>query len=472
MNQITLIVVVLRPRIIIKIKNKGNSDKGKSFSYFLCIGCPLVSYIYKIGGMAMVRKELKGSMITILLVIILGGIIISTLKSTYLYYCGPEYKVDCYIQYLNQREYDKIYQILSTDSVKNFKGKESIEAYYKKIYEQENKLVSVDKIGRSYTTFKLKYQFANNTVKEQLEVVKEKGGWHIKFPFETSNIAVFAPLGSKIYLNSMQLTYNGATRQYEGENILPGTYLLKVIFDQGRYKDYYKVIHIPEQLSFDVPYDTAYVTIQCAPNLKVSLDQFSKVNSGNKVTFNDILLDEYKIKIEDEKGNFKTQEYAVKISKDNHNFKFKEFALTPKGEERLEKFFETFYNEYIDAISSRETKKLATYFSGAEKQTQLSEFKDWYINQKEIEQVKMNLKIGESQIDENGQIHTLIRETSELYNREYDEQLGQEAIRCYQVILDIDTTINVLEKDWKIVDRQIVQSLVAVKDQEGKWVQY
>lgn len=420
----------------------------------------------------MMKKEVRISIITILLVIVLGGIVLSTLKSTYLYYCGPEYKVDCYVQYLNERAYDKIYELLSTTSITSQGGKQNIENYYRKIYERENKLVSVHKIGRSQTTFKLKYQFATGIVKEQLKVVKEKGGWKVQFPFEASDIEVFAPLGSKIYLDSNELTYNQSTGKYEVENILPGNYLLKVIFDQERYKDYYKVVHIPEECSFEVPYETAYVNIECAPNLKVSLDQFSKVSTGNKVSFNDILLDDYTIKIEDEKGIFETKQYEVKVSQANHNFKFKELVLTEKGEKQLSQFIESFYNTYLDAISSKSTNKLSTYFVGETARNQLNLFSQWYINKKDIAQVKMNLKVGESTIDEKGQIHTLIRETAQLYNKEYDAYLDQESVKCYKVILDMDTTINVLEKDWKIVDRQIAQSLVAVKDQDGRWVQY
>lgn len=408
----------------------------------------------------------------ILLVVVLGGIVISTLKNTYQYYCGPEYKVDCYIKYLNQKEYNKIDQILSKASIKNLRDVTSIENYYKKIYEKEKKLISVEKIGYNQEVFILKYQFSDGFVKEKLKVVKEKNKWCIQFPFETSDIEIFAPLGSKIYLDSKQLTYNGATAKYEGSNVLPGTYLLKVVFDQGRYKDYYKVVHIPEERSFEVPYETAFVTVQCVPNLKVSLDQFHKTSTGNKVVFNDILLDDYILKVEDESGNFASQQYQVQISKANHDFKLKEFTLTELGKERLEKFIEAFYNQYIDAVSSKETKQLATYFSRENKEAQLDLFSQWYIDNKDIEQVKMNLKVGESCIDEKGQVHTVIRETSQLYNKEYDNYLQKEVVRCYKVILDVDTTINVLEKNWKVVDREIVQSIVSVKDQEGQWVQY
>ena len=420
----------------------------------------------------MVNKESQGSIITILLIVILTGIGGVTVKSIYQYYRGPEYKIDCYIGYLNQREYDKIYSLLSKASTKEIGGRKEIQEYYKKIYERENKLVSVEKIGCNKMSYKLKYQYAKGVTKDWVTVTKEKGSWKINFPFETNEVEVFAPLGSKVYLDSKLFTYNRVTGKYELNHILPGTYLLKVAFQKSDYTDYYKAIQIPEEKSYEVPYETACIKINCAPNLKVSVDQFTKYSRGKKVEFNDLLLADYKVKVEDEKGYFETQEKNISVLKGTNNFAFKDFKLTQKGKEKLNEFIEAFYNEYIDAISSHSKQKLGSYFAGTHKQEQLNLFSEWYIDKKDIEQVKLNLHVGESRVDEMGRIHTLIRETAELYNKEYDAIINQEVIRCYKVILDYETTINVLEADWKVTERKILQSLVSVQDQEGKWVQY
>ena len=178
------------------------------------------------------------------------------------------------------------------------------------------------------------------------------------------------------------------------------------------------------------------------------------------------------LKVEDEKGYLKTQEQEIKVNKGANQVTLRNFELTSKGKAQLEFFIKDFYNQYIEAISSHSTQKLNSYFVGPYKLDQLKLFSEWYVDKKDIEKVNMSLNIGESTIDEMGQIHTVIRETSELYNQEYNEILGEKVERCYKVILDMDTTINVLEADWKIIDRKIVQSLVAVKDQEGRWIQY
>ena len=424
----------------------------------------------------MVKKELGGFITTILLIIVLTGISGMTLKSIYQYYRGPEYKIDRYIRLLNQREYNKAYSLLSQASIRDLGEKKEIEDYYKKIYDRENKLVCVDKVGCYKTAHKviytLKYQYAQSSVKGKVEVVKEKYGWKVQFPFESSDVEIFAPLGAKVYLDSELLNYNAQEGMYELDHVLPGIYLLKVSFNQENYKDYYKALYIPKEKSYEVPYEMAYVKVNCAPNLKVSLGDFQKVASSNKVEFNDILLENYKVKVEDEKGYFKTQEQEIKVDKGTNQVTLRKFELTNKGKAQLEFFIKDFYNQYIEAISSHTTQKLNSYFVGPYKLDQLKLFSEWYVDKKDIEKVNMSLNIGESTIDEMGQIHTVIRETSELYNQEYNEILGEKVERCYKVILDMDTTINVLEADWKIIDRKIVQSLVAVKDQEGRWIQY
>ena len=438
----------------------------------LSIGCPTYTYIDKVGGGRMKKKEIQQTIIIVILMIALGGIGGMTLKSVYEYYGGPDYKVDCYIRYLNQREYGKIYALLSKASIQNLGGKDEIEDYYKKIYERENKLVSVDKIDCYYKSYKLKYQYAKGVIKDDLTVVKEKGGWKIQFPFITYEVEVFAPLGSKVYLDSKPMIFNQQTGKYELDHILPGTYLLKVKFQKAECKDYYKALYIPKEKSYEVPYETAHVKINCAPNLKVSLDEFNKVAKGNKVEFNDILLADYKIKVEDGKGIFEPQERKINVGKGENIFTFTDFELTSKGKKQLSQFIEAFYNTYIDAISSHSSKSLNTYFAGTSKQALLEAFSQWYIDKKDISQVNLHLQVGDSRIDERGQIHTLIRETAELYNKEYDEILAEEVVRTYKVILDVETTINILEVDWKVTERKILQSLVAMQDAEGKWVQY
>lgn len=418
------------------------------------------------------KKETSVSVITVLLVIILIGISGLALKSIVEYYYGPGYKVDSYVKYLNQREYDKIYPLLSNEATSILGDESEVIHYYKKIYEKENKLVSVRKIACTGTTYTLQYQYLKNMEKVQIDVIKEKGLWKIKFPFQLNDVEVFAPLGSQVYLENEKMIYNQSTGKYELSDILPGTYLLKVSFDQEAYQDYYKALYIPDDKSYEVPYQTASVKINCAPHLKVSLNRFNKIASSNKVEFNNILLGEYKARVEDEHGYLKTQEEDVKVEKGTNTFNFRAFELTDKGSEALDAFIDKFYDTYIKAIESHSTAPLTTMFTSPNAQTQLQLFSEWYVDKKNIEKVDFKFKTGDSQIDDMGRICMPIQETAILYNQEYDTILAKDITRCYRVVLDFNVIMSMLEGEFKIVDREITQSLVAFKDADGNWTQY
>lgn len=438
----------------------------------LSIGCPVFTYIYKVGGDYMDKKEWGSSITIAVLLMVLAGIIGMTVKSMCQYYGGKEYKVDCYIQYLNQREYGKLYDLLAQSSMADLGGKADIEAYYKKIYERENKLISVEKKACNHLKYTLQYHYVSGTQLGEIQVIKEKGRYKIQFPFEKSEVQVFAPLGSKVYLESQLMPYNMDTGNYKLKGVLPGTYFLKVSFDKASYKDYFTAIHIPEDKNFEVPYDTGYVKVNCAPNLHVTLENFSKKSNGKKVEFNDLLYETYHVTVEDEDGYFKPQEQDIKVSQRENICTLRDFQLSEKGKEKLNDFIQDFYDTYIKAIASHKSNGLNAYFAGKQKAAQLELFQEWYIDKKNIEQVKMNLKVGNYYIDESGQIHIALRESAQLYNKEYDDLFEKEVLRCYKVMIDYETVINVLEADWKVTDRKILQSIVAVQDQEGRWVQY
>lgn len=446
--------------------------KAVLFEEVTGIGCPMLSYIYKIGGGLMSEKDIKDSIITGMLCLVLAGIVGLILSRMYGYYKGPDYVVDCYVQYLNERSYDKLYPLLEKASTKHTGGAEKIEAYYKKVYEKEQKLQKVEKKGVKGQSYKLRYYYPNQTLVGKIEVVKEKGHYKIRFPFAENTLKVFAPLGAKVYLESTPLDLEADTGCYTLDHVLPGNYLLTVRFIQKGYKDYFKVLHMPEEQTFEVPYETACVKINCAPHLKVALGPFSKESTGGKVTFNDMLLEQYAVKVFDEAGYFVPQEGQIKVTKGGSTFNFRQFELSKLGEQKLQHFIEDFYQQYIEAISSHKDGAIKDYFAGRQKKEQLALFDEWYINHKDVQKVQMNLKLGKHFVDEKGRIHFYVREEAMLDNKEWDEIVEKDTVRSYKVCLDYETTVNLLEADWKIVERKILQSMVAVQDEDGKWVQY
>lgn len=421
----------------------------------------------------MEKKEGQSTWITYLLIVLLGIISIIMVKSITSYYSSPMHKVDCYLRYLNTRQYHKIPQLLSKQSISEFKNKDEISNYYNKIYNQRNQLMSATVKKHDMLHYMVEYTYTNNRKESHiLSLIKERNKWSIQFPFERQEVSIFAPYGSKVYLDSEPLRYNTQNGSYQGKNILPGSYLLQVCFEKEGYSNYYKMIEIPKEKSYIIPYNTAYVEVKCPSHLKVTLGHFCQESIRDKAVFKDILQEDYLLHIQDENGLIEAKSLNISLVKGKNEFDIKEFTLTGEGKQRLNDFIEQFYSEYVKAISCHSHEKIAHYFEEGNREKQLNLFDDWYIKQKDISNVMMNLKIGDYTIDESGNLCIMLREVSQLANEEENERNEEKTEKQYRVLLDFEVTLNILEGEWKIENRKLVQSLVAFKDKEGKWIQY
>lgn len=406
------------------------------------------------------------AVLTVILVILLGGIA----KSIFDYYTGPSYVVSSYIKYLNNRDYKRIYYLLSPDSTQLLGGKEDIVGYYKRVYEKENKLFDIKEIGYEGNRYIVQYRYAKETEKGVLSVKKIKGKWYVIFPFQKNEVEVFAPYGATVYLDSKRLTYT-QNQCYEIDNVLPGNYMLKVDANKEGYKDYYHVVHIPEDCKFIVPYEVAHVTVLTPAGFQVKLDRFAKASEKAKIEFEDILLGNYKLEVQDIEGDFIKQQMDIKVSKGDNKVSLGELQLSEQGKTKLDNFLNNFYQHYLSAIREHSVSDISAFFAGNEANSQRQLFDRWYIAQKDVIEAEMQVKLEDIFVDRKGFIHAVVTENVELENHEYNEE-NEEVHREYKVMITWDTSISPLNGLWKIVDRDIKESMVAVKDQEGRWVQY
>lgn len=419
----------------------------------------------------MPKNSKKNTLATMILIVTLGIIVGATVKHGYNYYKGPNYIVDKYIRCLNERNYDRLYSLLDQQSLTHIGDQDDITAYYKRIYEQENKLMDVQKLEVMGQTYRVKYCFSKGSEQGNLSVIKKEGRWYIEFPFEASEVEVFAPYGAKVYLDNKEVTYSN-NKSYKMENVLPGTYLLKVDPIQEEYESYYKMLQIPLEKSYIVPYELAHVTINVAPQLMVRMGSFSELSEMAKVEFDDLLLGKYQIEVQDVEGYLDTQKIEAEIKKGENIFTLRDFKLSSKGEKKLENFLRGFYNCYLEGIKTHNQEAIASYFKKEQMVSQLELYNSWYIDKKDISDADISIKIGERTVDEEGILHAEITENIELYNKEYDEIEEKAVTETYKVIIRWDTSISILDNEWKIIDREIEQSMIAVKDKEGRWVQY
>lgn len=418
----------------------------------------------------MQKAKERNNIVIILLIIILFMLIGGIMKNIYDYYTGPDYTVNCYIKYLNEREYRRLYHLLEPEAAKLFTGADELADYYKKVYEKENKLLDIEKIGYEGKSYIVQYRYTRETKKGSLSVRKIKGRWYIVFPFEKSEVEIFAPYGATVYLDSRKLTYT-QNQCYEIDNILPGNYMLKVDANKEGYKDYYKMLHIPEECKVIVPYEVAHVTILTPAGFSVKFDRFEKSSKKAKIEFDDILLGDYSMEVQDIEGNFIKQNLEVNVTKGDNTVKLQSLELSEQGELKLNHFLEDFYYHYLQAIRQHSVDSISSFLIGSQSKVQKELFESWYIAQKDIIDAKMQVKMEKVYTDERGQIHALVTENVELTNKEYDED-NEEVYREYKVMITWDNMINPLNNIWKMTNRSIEESMVAVKDQEGKWIQY
>lgn len=419
----------------------------------------------------MPKKEMKNTLITVALIVILGVVLGATAQNVLSYYTGPNYIVNTYLKYLKERNYNKLYGILDPESLKEVGEKNEIIEYYKRTYEQKNKLINVKAsvaVGQTYT---LKYFFNKGTEQATLSVIQKGGKWYVEFPFKAYDVEIFAPYGAKVYLDSTEISYSNQ-KSYQMKNVLPGTYLLKVDPIQEAYAPYYKMLEIPTEKNYIVPYDLAHVTINVAPQLKVKLGYFSQLSEQSKVEFEDLLLGKYQIAVQDSEGYLEKQEVEIDVKEGENIFTLRDFKLSNKGKKKLEDFFRGFYKSYLEGIKTHDSERIASYFAPTNKVQQLSLYNSWYIDKKNVSEATISIKLGESIMDEQGILHTEIIENIELYHETYDEVKEEHVTEVYKVMIKWDTSMSILEKEWQIIDREIKESVVAVKDQEGHWVQY
>lgn len=423
------------------------------------------------GGMNMPKNNIKNTLATAILIVTLGIVLGATAKNAYSYYTGPNHIVDTYLRCLKEKNYNRIFSLLDQESLQDIGGRDEITAYYKQIYEQKNKLIDVQELECRGQTYTVKYLFNKGNEQGKLSAIKKEGKWYIEFPFEESDVEIFAPYGAKVYLDSKEMIYSD-NKSYKMKNVLPGTYLLKVDPIQEEYEPYYKMLEIPFEKSYIVPYDLAHVTVNVAPQLVVNVSSFSQLSEVSKVEFDDLLLGKYQIEVQDTNAYLNKQEVEVEVKKGENVFTLRDFKLSKKGEEKLENFLRQFYGSYLEGIKTHNEEVVASYFEKEKMMEQLRLYSSWYIDKKNISDANISIKIGDSTVDEKGILHTEVTENIDLYNKEYDEIEEKTVTEIYKVIIRWNTSMHILDNEWQIIDREIEQSIVAVKDKEGRWIQY
>lgn len=407
--------------------------------------------------------------IIIFLLIVLGNILIASIYTTAKYYEGANYVVQTYVKSLKEGDYKAIYHLLDLSSIGKEKTEEELEKYYKKIYQEQNKLIDVKILACQEQVYHLCYIYQEKQEEGILNIKRIKGKWQIKLPFDTSTVQIFGPEGCQIYLDEQCLESLGGGK-YRKSNVLPGKYMLQVHFPDKTYKDYYKILEMPQDHLFVLPYKTGGVRLHSAPRLHVQLNDHVKVSSGQYTLFSDLLPGSYHIRVKAPGAYIESQEMNVEVKEQLQDCYLQPYTLSEKGNKVKNLFMDQFYEDYVQAIKTHDVSGIRKYIDGRKAKEVLKEFSSWYIDKKDILDVKFLKNYKDSYIDDQAKLHQIVEEVAILYNEEPVKEAVQTKI--YRVGITWDTQIEILSKVWQIENRQILESVVAIQDENGRWIQY
>lgn len=448
--------------IVNSLKRNKNSDK---------LVPPIIYIKYKVGGIIMQKSRGKNRVIISCLIIIMLSLVFKSAEYMWDYYRGPMYIIDHYVSALNSRAYEKVYDLLDQDTLKEMNSKAVMTQYYTRFYVKDNKLSHVSKVGWLNGKYILAYEWEGKTTREALNLSYKNEEWRICFPFKFSEVQIIAPNGSEVFLGDVKLAYETGIG-YKKDKLLPGKYMLKVDIPDAEEKTYYQVLEVPQTKKVVLPYELGQAQIICAPYLEVHLDTLVDQSNQGIIQIPDVLVGSHELKVVHPEGYLEPVKRVVNITTGDNTVEIKDYSLSKKGSMKWEQFLSDFYQTYEKGISKHTHESLDQYFTKSQQEKQLALFDAWYIKEKNITEADVSYKASEVMIDAEGRLHSSIIETVDLTNKEYDDLEQKEISRYYKVILKWEMVVDMRTQEWKIIDRSIDESMIAFKDTEGKWVQY
>lgn len=390
----------------------------------------------------------------------------------------PSYAVNAYMRALNKKDYKLAASLFYEDErLQNFNDVEM--AQYLNDYFETRGFLKMEEgrgqIGeqtgeKEKAFYEVRYNFTGQNVTSTLGVIKVEDKWQVVFPFKIEDVSIYTPFGSTVWFNNEQVTQREENK-YIVKNVLPGQYDVRINFPNNICKDYMAAIEVPAQTEIKLPYPTVDVAIQTIPDMVVELQGEKQQSSTGIVNFNQVLEGNYILKIYDSHGNFEPYETEVKISDENKQLVMTEMQLSEAGHERLRQSIQAFYQAYIKGIQEHTSKPLEKHVFEENRHTIMETFEEWFIANKEIQKVQMEVELEQVKVNKQGDVEAEILEVVHLTNKEQNEEEKAQKVD-YKIILNWIVQLKAEGKDYKLKDRLLRESLISYKDKNGKWVTY
>ena len=415
------------------------------------------------------HKE-KDTYVIILLWLVFGMIIGGTIYNVVKYCTSAEYIAEKYVKALVNKDYKEIYKLLEKTSIEAVDGEKALSDYYKKIYDVQNQLIGAKITSYYGQCYEVQYDYYGRQETGKIELVKKDDKWQVIFPFKSYKLEIFGPSECQVMLDGEVLACKEKSC-YLKEDLLPGQYMLQVKLPLNGHKDYYKMINIPEETSLILPYETGAIKVVAAPGLAITLEKSHTVSTSKVTLFSEMLVGDYEVVVSDQRGNIEAQCKETTIQKGLQETTFDTYTLSSKGKTAKDAFFDSFYKAYEQGIKMHDSTTIEGFLKKQPDQRVEKAFNAWYIDKKDIGNVSFEVKYKTYYLDEAAKLHQIVTETAELENHETNEA-GEAISRNYRVVVTWDTIVNILQDEWQIENRNVLESVVAIQDSEGRWVQY
>ena len=393
------------------------------------------------------KKQNKKIKLNILWVISLMGLIMGCI---YLYNYNPKICAYRYIFAYNKKDFEKVFSFYNEEAMLSKFTKEEVINLLKEESRVDNEISPKD-----------------------LTIIKDERTkkYFVKFPYSLKNIYVYGPTGSNVYINNKKVAEIIESNGAEIKDMLPGKYQVTVEYYDNIMPPLTREIDISKEIKVTSPYETLDISIAPPPETWVTIGGIAKKSVGEELIFNNMLPGQYDISIFMGDKDVEVFSVNTQIDKENKAVHIENIKGNENVKENLQQFFSKFNIEYRNAIMKKDSTFLYKYLPEKINEDIITDFKMWYIDKKDIKDAKSLMEVRDVYPISGSELKVSVLETVYLTNQEKDEN-GEDVEQQYRVIIEWNYNLLRNNSTWEIINREIMQSMVAYKDEDGKWIKY
>ncbi len=394
----------------------------------------------------MIPKKRSKKKVSLWAVTLLGLII----GSFYLYTYHPTVYAYRYIFAYNNKDFEKVYSFYKEDMLKNKFSKKQI---LKVLEEQSN---NHHKISPKELTM----------IQDQ-----QTKKWFVKFPYSLQSIYVFTPTGATVYVDKQKIVEGVKGKGIEVKGILPGKHEVKIGYDHEMYPDFVTEIDVPKETQVKSPYDTHNIIVIAPEGAWIKIGDITKESLGENVQFENMLPGQYELSMLMGDKDIEVFSQNTQIDNKSTTIHLDNVKGNKKVREDLQTFFLTLNRAYKAGIMDKDAGFLNKFLTETPNEKVISDFKLWYMDDKDIKDAKSLMEIREIYPLSGNELKASVLETVYLVNHQ-NNQKGDPIDQHYRVIIEWDYKLLRENASWQIMSRAIGQSIVAYKEEDGRWITY